>query len=56
MMDAINDKQIIPGQTLVLCGFGAGLATATVVMKWNAVDHRPASAETATHHEPVQQN
>lgn len=46
--DALEAGEIQPGKTLVLCGFGAGLAVATAVVKWTCVDQRQLSA-TRTH-------
>lgn len=40
LYDALASGEIQPGKTLVLCGFGAGLAVATTVLKWNCVDQR----------------
>ncbi len=49
LYDALQAEQIQPGATLVLCGFGAGLAVATAVVKWNCIDRRKSSsAETVT--------
>lgn len=45
--DALTDGIVQPGQKLVLCGFGAGLAIATVVLNWTAVDHRKLNAQSA---------
>lgn len=42
--DSLKEGQIKPGQKLVLCGFGAGLAVATVVLNWTCVDHRKSNA------------
>ncbi len=44
LYDALMSGQIKTGNTLVLCGFGAGLAVSTAVMKWNCVDHRTDAA------------
>ncbi len=51
--DALESGQIVPGQRLVLCGFGAGLAVATVVLNWNCVDHRKAGSQTTQAKQPV---
>jgi 3-oxoacyl-[acyl-carrier-protein] synthase-3 len=40
MCDAIKAGELIPGKTLALTGFGAGLTWGTSVLKWNAVDRR----------------
>jgi 3-oxoacyl-[acyl-carrier-protein] synthase III len=40
LYDAVESGQIRPGHRLLLCGFGAGLAVATTVVKWNCVDQR----------------
>lgn len=46
--DALKAGEIPQGSTLVLCGFGAGLAVATMVVKWNCMDQRkPSSCEVA---------
>jgi 3-oxoacyl-[acyl-carrier-protein] synthase-3 len=38
--DVVADGTVTPGSTMVFCGFGAGLAVATAVVRWNAVDQR----------------
>jgi 3-oxoacyl-[acyl-carrier-protein] synthase III len=40
LYDALEAGEIKTGSTLCLCGFGAGLAIATTVVRWNCVDHR----------------
>lgn len=45
--EAILAGRIKAGDTLLLCGFGAGLAWGTTVIKWTCVDQRP---EAALHH------
>ena len=48
MVDALKDGRIQPGSRLLLCGFGAGLAVATAIVDWHAVDKRNANAIPAT--------
>lgn len=38
--EAVLAGRVKPGETMVLCGFGAGLAWGTTIMKWTAVDNR----------------
>lgn len=38
--EAVLNGQVKPGQLLVMCGFGAGLAWGTTVLRWTAVDQR----------------
>jgi 3-oxoacyl-[acyl-carrier-protein] synthase-3 len=40
LKEASQDGRIQPGQKLVLCGFGAGLAWTTAVIDWTVVDKR----------------
>lgn len=40
--EAVREGRIKPGELLAMCGFGAGLAWATAVLRWTCVDHRPA--------------
>ena len=40
LKDGILSGQVQPGKTMVLCGFGAGLAMALTCIEWNAVDQR----------------
>lgn len=37
---AVKSKKIVPGQILVLTGFGGGLTWASAVVRWNAQDAR----------------
>jgi len=45
--DVIADGTLQPGHKIVLCGFGTGMAIATVVLRWSAVDQRPFKTQTA---------
>ncbi len=38
--EASLDGRLKPGQTVLMCGFGAGLAWATALVKWAVVDRR----------------
>jgi 3-oxoacyl-[acyl-carrier-protein] synthase III len=38
--EAVLSGRVKPGDTMVLCGFGAGLAWGTTVIQWTAVDNR----------------
>lgn len=38
--EAVLSGKIKPGELLVFCGFGAGLAWASTICRWTAVDHR----------------
>lgn len=38
--EAVLAGRMKPGDTLLFCGFGAGLAWASTIFKWTAVDHR----------------
>jgi 3-oxoacyl-[acyl-carrier-protein] synthase-3 len=38
--EAVLKGRVTPGDLLVLCGFGAGLAWGTTVFRWTAVDQR----------------
>ncbi|MEM0951412.1 MAG: beta-ketoacyl-ACP synthase III [Cyanobacteria bacterium P01_H01_bin.74] len=38
--EAVLTKKVQPGQKLVFCGFGAGLAWGTIVLNWTAADQR----------------
>jgi 3-oxoacyl-[acyl-carrier-protein] synthase-3 len=38
--EAVLNGRVKPGDLLVMCGFGAGLAWGTTVMRWTAVDQR----------------
>lgn len=38
--DALKSGTVVPGETLMLCGFGAGLTVTTLVVKWRCVDKR----------------
>jgi 3-oxoacyl-[acyl-carrier-protein] synthase-3 len=53
---ALNEAQLEgrlkPGDLVVLCGFGAGLAWATSVIKWACVDKRVEAGKTAKELEP----
>jgi 3-oxoacyl-[acyl-carrier-protein] synthase-3 len=44
--EAVLSGKIQPGHLLALCGFGAGLAWATAVLRWTCVDQRLVSEET----------
>jgi 3-oxoacyl-[acyl-carrier-protein] synthase-3 len=45
--EAVLQGRVKPGDKLVLCGFGAGLAWGTTIMRWTAVDQRlPQSLKT----------
>jgi 3-oxoacyl-[acyl-carrier-protein] synthase-3 len=46
--EAVKSGKVQPGQTLVFCGFGAGLSWATAVVRWSLVDKRPQRALAAT--------
>ena len=50
--DAIKSGQLTPGSSLYICGFGAGLSAASVILKWNAVDKRLAATKTTGQAEP----
>jgi 3-oxoacyl-[acyl-carrier-protein] synthase-3 len=39
--EAVLTGRVKPGDLLVFCGFGAGLAWATTVVRWTCVDQRP---------------
>ncbi|MEB3206043.1 MAG: beta-ketoacyl-ACP synthase III [Vampirovibrionales bacterium] len=45
LKEASQEGRILPGQKLVLCGFGAGLAWTTAIIDWSVVDQRSASAK-----------
>jgi 3-oxoacyl-[acyl-carrier-protein] synthase-3 len=38
--EAVLQGRVKPGELLVFCGFGAGLAWGTMVLRWTAVDQR----------------
>ena len=38
--EAVLAGRVKPGELLVMCGFGAGLAWATTILRWTAVDQR----------------
>lgn len=38
--EAVLQGRVRPGDLLVLCGFGAGLAWGTTILRWTAVDQR----------------
>lgn len=38
--EAVLQGKVKPGDRLVMCGFGAGLAWGTTIMRWTAVDQR----------------
>jgi 3-oxoacyl-[acyl-carrier-protein] synthase-3 len=38
--EAVLEGRVKPGELLVMCGFGAGLAWATTILRWTAVDQR----------------
>jgi len=38
--DAVLKGQVKPGDLLMLCGFGAGVAWGSTLVKWTCVDHR----------------
>ncbi len=38
--EAVLNGRVKPGDLMVMCGFGAGLAWATSIMRWTAVDQR----------------
>jgi 3-oxoacyl-[acyl-carrier-protein] synthase III len=40
MYDYIESGKIQQGHKLLLCGFGAGMAIATALLRWDALDHR----------------
>lgn len=52
---AVLEGRIKPGELLVFCGFGAGLAWASTICRWTAVDHRVPQNQTteAQRPEPV---
>jgi 3-oxoacyl-[acyl-carrier-protein] synthase III len=52
--DAVESGQVQPGHTVVLCGFGAGLAAATTVVKWSCVDQRKNGAGQAKTQQSVE--
>lgn len=52
--DALLLGEVQPGSTLVLCGFGAGMAVATAVLKWNCVDQRLLSSTGAAISKPLE--
>jgi 3-oxoacyl-[acyl-carrier-protein] synthase-3 len=42
--EAVLAGRVKPGHVLAMCGFGAGLAWASTVLRWTAVDQRLAQA------------
>lgn len=38
--EAVLEGRVKPGELLVMCGFGAGLAWGTTILRWTAVDQR----------------
>jgi 3-oxoacyl-[acyl-carrier-protein] synthase-3 len=38
--EAVLKGRVKPGELMVMCGFGAGLAWGTAILRWTAVDHR----------------
>jgi 3-oxoacyl-[acyl-carrier-protein] synthase-3 len=38
--EAVMNGRVQPGELLVMCGFGAGLAWGTTIVRWTAVDQR----------------
>jgi 3-oxoacyl-[acyl-carrier-protein] synthase-3 len=38
--EAVLEGRVKPGDLVVICGYGAGLAWSTIVMRWTAVDNR----------------
>jgi 3-oxoacyl-[acyl-carrier-protein] synthase III len=38
--EAVLQGRVKPGELLVMCGFGAGLAWGTTILRWTAVDQR----------------
>lgn len=38
--EAVMNGRVQPGELLVMCGFGAGLAWGTTILRWTAVDQR----------------
>ena len=38
--EAVLNGRVKPGDLMVMCGFGAGLAWGTTVLRWTAVDQR----------------
>ena len=38
--EAVLAGRVKPGELLVMCGFGAGLAWGTTILRWTAVDQR----------------
>lgn len=53
LYDALEAGQVNPGNRVVLCGFGAGLAVATAVVQWNCVDQRKSNAAGVAASQPV---
>lgn len=53
MVDAVKDGRIQPGKRLLFCGFGAGLAVATAIVDWHAVDHRVNNSDATALSTPV---
>lgn len=53
--DALEAETIQPGQTIMMCGFGAGLAMAAVAAKWTCVDHRPKKSKPTSEAETLYQ-
>lgn len=53
--EAVLDGRVKPGQLLAMCGFGAGLAWATAVVRWTCVDQRlpQAATESTKESQPV---
>lgn len=43
--EAVLSGRVKPGDMMLLCGFGAGLAWATTVVRWTCVDQRLSKAE-----------
>ncbi|MCE3235290.1 MAG: hypothetical protein K0Q50_1470, partial [Vampirovibrio sp.] len=38
--EAVLNGRVKPGDLMIMCGFGAGLAWGTTIMRWTAVDQR----------------
>jgi 3-oxoacyl-[acyl-carrier-protein] synthase III len=52
--EAVLQGRVKPGELLVFCGFGAGLAWGTSIVRWTAIDNRlsPAMQESLRQHRP----
>jgi len=51
--EAVLSGRVKPGEKLMLCGFGAGVAWGSTLCEWTAVDKRLAQGQTAQQATPV---